>query len=310
MISMKCRGRFCSYLKGNKGSTAVIMICVTLIIILAAALLTDVGYAAIERFKLKQNAQSVANEGAEILVSSRDKAFEYMKLSAVRKVNDLNALDIRISDNNREITVTMGKPFKYIFLGILGFSSKQIKTNITVKLSSIDSYKGSRPFVIAKQNFNFGSSVTLSDDPTQKLDFIKIYPVNEGSGSFKTDIIYGNRKLLKVGEKVNLLKNYNISDVEESLASLIKKCNHQPVCTYDRYVGGCSRIIVLPVIDKENPLNGSPVSIKGFTSFFVESCSVNNNYVRISGKFIRYIVKSNTNDGVEDFGLLGIRTIS
>jgi hypothetical protein len=43
-------------LKDNKGSTPVIMICVSIIIILAAALLTDIGYAALERFKLERNA--------------------------------------------------------------------------------------------------------------------------------------------------------------------------------------------------------------------------------------------------------------
>lgn len=301
--------KFYWFLKENKGSTPVIMICVSIIIILAAALLTDIGYAALERFKLKENAGAVAEEGAEILANNREKAVEYMKLSAVRKVNDLNALDIRVSDNNREITVSMGKPFKYIFLSLLGFSGKDIKANITVKLSPVNAYKGLRPLGVTRESLVFDKKITLSDKQNQGTDVTSILPIDYGSGSFETDIVYGNRKLFHIGDKVNILSKDVAEEVYEGIGNLIKKCGHQPTCTYDNFVRGCSRIIVLPVVEKAGGIDADSVSILGFTSFFVEDSRMDGNNVSITGSFIKYTAKSVTNDGAADFGLLGVRFI-
>ncbi len=306
---MESSNKFYHFLKDNKGSTPVIMICVSIIIILAAALLTDIGYAALERFKLERNAAGVAEEGAEILANDRDKAIEYMKLSAVRKVNDLNALDIMVSDDNREITVSMGKPFEYIFLSLLRFEGKDIKASVTAKLSGINAYKGLKPLGVARESLVFGKRITLSDIQSPGSDMTNVLPIDFGGGSFKTDVVYGNRKLVQIGDKVGTLGKNTAAQVNDGIGGLIKKCKHQPACTYDSFVKGCSRIIVLPVVEKAGGADTDFVSVIGFAAFFIEDCSTDRSHISITGRFIKYTVKSDTNDGAADFGLLGVRLI-
>ncbi len=307
---MKGGRRIQVFIKSQKGSTSVIIVCVTMIIILASALLADIGYASVVHFKLKRNAESVAKEGAKLLVDSKERALSYMKSSSVKKEYDLNALDIRISNNNREVTVSMGKPFRYIFLSFLGYGSKQIKTSVTVKLSCVGSYKYTRPFAVEKHNIVFGKSIILSDRPELRLDTARFHVIDTGTGSLKTNIIYGNGKSFKAGEKVKLLKNYSISRMEEGLQSIVGKCSHQPSCTFDRYVNGCSRILVLPVIGGESDKSGNLFTISGFTAFFIEDYDIIGGFADIKGKFIKYTVKSNAYDGAEDYGLLGVRIVN
>jgi hypothetical protein len=75
-------------------------------------------------------------------------------------------------------------------------------------------------------------------------------------------------------------------------------------------VNGCSRILVLPVIDRGNAESGNMFSISGFTAFFVEGYDIISGFADIKGKFIKYTVKSNTYDGAEDYGLLGVRIVN
>jgi hypothetical protein len=107
-----------------------------------------------------------------------------------------------------------------------------------------------------------------------------------------------------------VFNNYSISHIKEGLNRIVKKCDRQPVCTFDNYESDCSRIVVLPVVDKNKAENSTAFVISGFAAFFIESFDTYDSYVNIKGRFIRYTVKSDTNDGAEDFGLFGLRMIN
>lgn len=295
--------------KSCKGSTSVIIICTSIIVILVSALVTDVGYAAMQRYKLTSSAEMVAKAGAEILVKNRDEAFKFMKKYAVSKNNELTGLDIKIADNNREISVYMKKTFNYLFLSFIGFKEKQIETHVTVKLSGVVSFKGVRPFAVQSRKFSFGKQYTLADYKAVKDGAISFVPLNIGNGSYKSNILYGFMKSLKVGDGVYAMVGDIVKDSVDAIGNLLAKCNHEPECTYDNYLENCSRIMVIPVVDKIDYSGKDAMNILGFTAFFIEKYHEKDNHIFITGRFIRHTVNAKTSDDVVDFGLSGIKFV-
>lgn len=304
---MRVANSFKKVLEMDKGSTSVIIMCTTLFVILASAFITDVSYAAIERLKLTDKAERIAKAGAEILLKDKQAAVVWMKKYATKEVGDLISLDIKISDNNRDISVYMKKPFSYLFLKHFGFENKQITANVSVRLSGVSSYKGVRPFAVQKQQIVYDKQYTLTNRPAGTDESIGIAALDFGYGNFKTSLLYGCSKTLDIGDGVYPLQGDFKKDLSDGLNYLISKCKHRPPCTFDNYSEDCTRIIIVPVVDRIGTADGEIMNILSFAAFFMESSKIENRQIFIRGRFIKHTVKSATSDHVEDYGLSGIK---
>ncbi|MDP4182989.1 MAG: hypothetical protein Q8942_18120 [Bacillota bacterium] len=292
---------------GSRGSSSLIIVCVTMIIILSSAVATDIIYGAISRYCLKMNAEYVATEGAKALVKSRSEAVEYMRKLSVSKVNDLNSLEINVSENDRQINVIMGKPFKYIFLRLIGISATQLRTNIVLKISGISEYKGVRPLAIERNKITFGDKKILTDASEKFQNYIKTQFILSKSDSSDADILYGIREKLKVGDRVDFIKSYDSNKIKKSIDELTAKCKHKPVCSYLQYNENCSKIIIVPVVNRSNEDN--EWKIIGFAGFFIENCETVDGKIYITGRFLKFTVNGTIDDSALDFGLSGTSLI-
>ncbi|MCX7708850.1 MAG: hypothetical protein N2484_03275 [Clostridia bacterium] len=297
------------FIFSTKGSSSIVVVCSAVMILLTAALVTDIGYAAFERYKLSKGAKEVAKIGAAELIKNRETAVRMMKENAVQKVSSLSEMDIKISDNHREISIRLGKPFEYIFLGYAGIQSKELKEGVTARLSGISQYKGIRPFAVEKQNFRFDQDFILSNQKSERPNSIRIRELDLGNGDFESSILYGFRKNLKAGNGVYPLNEFSKEQTEQCIKQLLDKCKHKPRCTPENYQRDCSRIMILPVVGKLQDENQEIMKIEGFTAFFIKNTNTTKQGLVLEGRFLKYTVDSRINDAVPDFGLMGIELI-
>ncbi len=303
-------------LRNRNGSTSVIFVCSTVIIILLSAIVTDIGYIAIERYKLDRVVDRIAQMGATALIADKSECIKVINENAAKSISNITKLDINVSDNNREMSINIERKLDYIFLKFIGFNDKKINSRVTAKVSNVTSYKGIRPFAIPKTEIKYGKEYCLStagDKAFQKTEYsnyLRLIPVNIGSGNFATGILYGFNKAVNTGERIYELSQSDFKDGNESINKLIEKCKRQPPCTYDNYDNACSRIIILPVVDIGGKSSENSMIVMGFTAFFIEDVSMSEEKdkgIEIKGRFIKYTVNSITSDGIADFGLLGVR---
>lgn len=302
----------------KRGSTSLIFICSTILVILLSALFTDIGYIAYQRYKLKYDVEAIAKLGAEALCTSREECIKVIESNVVKRIKGVNKLDIKISDNNREITIYTGRKLQYVFLRVLGYKEKQLESKVTAKISVVTSYKGIRPFAVEKKELLYGEEYTLSpieqlSDKTGNDRVLGIVPLDLGKGSFETYMLYGYTKSINSGNHVYAARDESAKIGANLADKIIERCNHEPVCSYIGYKEDCPRILIIPVVDKIDPSGNRPMTVLGFTAFFVEGYDEKlknaGGSIALKGRFIKYTVNSDTSDGVYDFGLLGVKLV-
>lgn len=304
-------------IRSKRGSSTVIFVCSAVIIILLSAVISDIGYIAVERYKMDRIVDRLAEVGVTAMITDRDECEKLINENAVKSIKNITKLNVKVSDNNREMSINIERKLDYIFLKYIGFMDKKIASTVTVKVSNVTSYKGIRPFAVVKSDIEYGKQYYLSTNKekppkvSKEVNFLRLIPINIGKESFETGIIYGINNTVHSGDRIYALPQGDYEGKSKSLDKLIEKCNREPACTYDNYEAGCSRIIIMPVVDREEVSAEKEMKILGFTAFFIED----DNYadgkdkegIELKGRFIKYTVKSSTSDGVPDFGLLGIK---
>ena len=212
----------------------------------------------------------------------------------------------------------MLKGYRLHFLRYIGFKDKQIESRVTAKLSNITSFKGIRPFAIERKELPFGEQckLTNSSDAINKdnddVQVLQIIPLDTQNESFKTSFVYGYRKKVHLSMSLYAVSGGSLNIDENSVDELINKCRHSPLCSYEKHAHGCPRIIILPVVEKEDLSIDGAMKVVGFTAFFVEGGNVAKGIrdtITLEGRFIRYTVNASTSDGMPDFGLLGVKLI-
>lgn len=304
-------------LKESKGSTSLVFVCSVVLIVILSALVTDIGYVAYERYSLSRNVDSIVMSGAQTLADSREECIVSIKRKVSGRIKGVSEMDIRISENNREITLLVKKNIGYIFLRYVGFKDKQIESRVTAKLSNVTSYTGISPVAVESAELSFGDKCKLTNSDIEKSKendepVLKIIPIDTQDESFKTSFIYGYRKKVHLGMNLNAVSGGSLNIDENSVDELINKCRHSPLCSYEKHAHGCPRIIILPVVEKEDLSIDGAMKVVGFTAFFVEGGNVAKGIrdtITLEGRFIRYTVNASTSDGMPDFGLLGVKLI-
>lgn len=298
-------------IKSSKGSTTIIFLCALMIIILLSAIFTDVGYIALESYKLGKSLEKIAIEGAAALTSGKDESIIIINdLAKERKI--FENIDINISDN-MELSLYVEKRLDHIFLKYIGFKDRIISKKITAKLSNIVSYKGVKPLAVEKYGFQYGEEYLLStllsiDSKGQK----KIIPVTfKKRDDFNTSLIYGYTKNVSVEDNIyqeEYKKTLDIDLIKQFLSNItrgdtvLEEMNKNESTDIDG-----KQVWILPVVEtlKEK------MEIVGFTAFlpYWGELKSESGEINIKGKFIKYTVKSSVSDGNNNFGLYGIKVI-
>lgn len=289
----------------NKGSTAPVIACTILFVMLGSAFASDIMYAAIQRYQLNSSTERLALSGAELLLSDGQAANRKIRLLAPAVAGEFSRIETNVADNGKEVSVSLRKSFQYLFLKVFGLNDKEMVSKVTIKLSGVKNLKGVRPFAVMRQKPQFGKKMDFTDNPAPVKDTVRLIPLNLGSGNYKNNLLFGYSSTLNVGDGVYPLEGSQAQEAAEALEYLVGNCRHVPKCTYNRYAENCSRILLLPVVEKA----GDELRVAGFSALFVEGFSIKKDHIHIAGRFIKHAVDAGTSDHVADFGLAGIKII-
>lgn len=106
---------------------------------------------------------------------------------------------------------------------------------------------------------------------------------------------------LKVGQDV-LTKTGNMGGpTADGIKIRINQCHG--ACTYDSFVTGCPRVIVIPVYKDQEFKGRSTLTICGFTSFFVKDILTGKDKDTIEGYFIETIAEGETDASQRNCGV-------
>lgn len=304
--------RILNNLTVNKGSTIIIFSCSLIMVLVLSALVTDLGYIAAEKYKLANTADAAALAGAQDLHAGRDIAIAQAKAYVLKNQSELSLMEITVSDDNRAITVKLGKTVDYFFMRVVGYDSRQINVRATAVISSVGAYKGVRPFGIEKQEFVFGQDYVLKEGAGdgENGNYGGLALGGKGAANYRNLIINGYESELRVGDLVQTEPGNMAGPTRVGIEYLISQCKHTPACTHDNYAKGCPRIIVVPVIEFFEVCGRSTCRIVGFASFFIKDCVNSGGHTEVVGCFIKNAVTSSyVDESISDFGTVGMKLV-
>lgn len=202
---MKSIIRAIKYLSNKEGSSSILLLFITIVIMSLMTLTVDAGLLYIEKGKLQNTVDSVALAA----MSQYSKGQESM-LAEAYKYSDLNGfpaeeLSLDITENSRRITVTANKSVSLFFARLFGRSSADVSARAIAIVGPITSVKGIRPFGVDMQEFIFATPYDLKEGggggTTGNYGALSLG--GSGASNYKTNLINGyNDSVLKVGEVI------------------------------------------------------------------------------------------------------------
>ena len=289
----------------NSGSTPVIIICSIIIILLFAALISDIGYAKYYQYKLDKMAEQSALLGAEGLIYGEDDATKFIRTYILSQNAELDRSNPVISKNG-EVTVILKKKINYWFLSFFNIEEKIITSRSTAMLSPAVKVKGVRPFAVLKDTVQFEGTVFLFENDYSNEQKNKFFITGYDGDNYLENITKGNDDYTRVSDSLIKKKKYDPQTVVKSIGDLIKASKEKDNNHSYSDDGKCT--IIIPVVE-DNDEEKIYLKVAGFAAFILESAHYNDEGVTLKGKFIKKTINSETRNSCEDFGLYGINII-
>ena len=202
------------------------------------------------------------------------------------------------------------------FAKVLGINEAKISATAIAKVGISKSTKGVRPVAIEKSMLPGEPNYTV--ETPLKCEKGKYSPGNcgfldigtNGASGLAEAIIEGSKTPISAGSSVDTEPGQKWGPVKSAFETLISKDNGKAHCnTPDKADNSCERVIILPIIDSWNGINGKKsVKIIGFASYWVKDMEeVDNSTKRITGHFIK-MVSSGEIGGTEG-SLYGVKLV-
>jgi hypothetical protein len=119
--------------------------------------------------------------------------------------------------------------------------------------------------------------------------------------AYMNDIMYGYQSTLRVGQDVLTKPGNMAGPTADGIRYRVSQCHD--ACTYDSFVTGCPRVVIIPVY-KDQEYNGrDALTICGFASFFVKDVLTGSDKDTIEGYFIETIAEGDTDALQRNYGV-------
>lgn len=121
-----------TFFRNENGTTAVMTAILMTLLLMFCALVVDIGSVSLERSRLQNAVDAAALAAAQDLpdtYSAASTAAEYLESNGFGSA----VLDISFAASNRQITVDAVCPVNYVFAGVLGMGSTDVKASATAR---------------------------------------------------------------------------------------------------------------------------------------------------------------------------------
>ncbi|NLA59462.1 MAG: hypothetical protein GX855_11245 [Firmicutes bacterium] len=305
---------------GDDSGAALVMTAVFLVILLGfSALVVDVALLYVNRLVLVNAVDAAALAGVQNLPYSPTMAMEIAKQYASRNGAPRDGVSVTVANGDCEIRVSAYRDVDLYFARIFGLGEQRLHASATAQVGTIAAYMGVVPFGVVEQDFVYGEQYILKHGPQTvpghfRGNFGALALGARGAANYEEKIKYGYQERLAVGDWVETEPGNIAGPTAEGVKFRLDQCQHYPKCTWDNYVPGCSRIVIVPVIRGLEKANGRDnVEVVGFAAFFLEGtlregAKGNSGSSSVIGRFLRIVVPGELGEA-GDYGLRGYKLV-
>ena len=299
----------------EKGSVIIIVACAMVLMLGIAALVIDVGVLYYNKVALSNAADAAALAGVQELPKDHGKAVETAEAYAVSNGVETSRVAAEVLTDGRSIQVATSRVVPLGFAKILGFSSTKVTANAKASVGSTRGLWGAAPFGVVEDSFVFGNVYTMKYSPSNSEEtgpgnFGALALGVRGADNYVNNIMYGYQGRLEVGDEIPTILETEPGNMagptRTGVNFRIAECSHEPKCTYDRFVKGCPRVILVPIIDSLDVTGRNGVILTGFAAFLVEAVGGVGNVCQVTGRFIRWAADGDLGN-INDYGVVSYR---
>lgn len=304
----------------EKGSVIVIVAAAMVLLLGIAALVVDVGFLYYNKVALSNAADAAALAGVQELPKDHTKATETAVSYAASNGVETSQVSAEVLSGGRSIRVETSRVVPLAFAKILGFRSTTVTASAKASVGATKGCQGVAPFGVVETDFEFGKGYTMKYSPkdsglTGPGNFGALQLGKSGASNYLENIIEGYPERLEVGDEIPTEPGNMAGPTVEGVNSRINACNHEPKCTYDHFVKGCSRLLLVPVIDSLYVAGRNTVVLTGFAAFFLDEAAseeivtddgVKEDSCRVTGRFVRWAADGDLGN-INDYGVVSYR---
>jgi len=301
--------------KNQRGSIIVLVAAALTALLVSAALVVDVGFAAVRKSQLQKALDAAALAGVRFLPgdpqAAVSAALEYAAYNGV----DLTEGDVSITEGNTKITCAKSADVNLFFGPALGVERWRISARAAARIGAVKSAGGYGvlPLGILDQELVFGQRYTLklgggsgvqgwygALDITRNHPFPdpnasnRTIPGGSGANDYRANLSEGVPFNLKIGDKLYEEQGNMSGPTRQGLKNRLKNCPvHGASCwsstpEWCAADANCARFVIIPVLGELNRRGNEPdYEIAGFAAFYIEGQPGSGNDCKITGRFIR-----------------------
>ncbi|MDP4153379.1 MAG: pilus assembly protein TadG-related protein [Bacillota bacterium] len=313
----------------EKGSVIIIVAISMTALLLATALVVDIGTAEIEVAKVQNAADAAAySAGVKLPVGENDSELQNEIINKAVECAEKNGFSGLSTDNvtfgglkagkYTTLTVKIPASAQLAFGGLTGRNMANVVKSATVQASAIKSIPDAVPLGVEKSAFESavasgntqhivlkysGGGGTEGFFGALDLDGLQ----GGGARDFSTWLAFGYGGNLNVGDILPIESGNMAGPTNTALAERLGQCTHfsgEGGCTPEHFVNDCPRVI--KVIIFEN-VDGRSVKIDGFAAFVLETT---NEFGEVIGSYSKMVLHSSEYDNNDtDFGITSLNLI-
>lgn len=301
--------RIAKILKSEQGSAMVLVALGMVAMIGAAALALDAGLLYINRARLVNALDSAVLAGVQHLPD--DPGLAEATAAQYAQLNGLSAGEYRftVSQDNCSLSGRADRQVPLNFAVIFNRHISQVGAHAAARVSPISAATNVVPFGVLEGDFKFGEIVTLKEaagSNTYAGWYGALCLGGNGAKNYENNIKEGYEGEISIGDILPIESGNMSGPTKKGIDFRIDQCQHFPHCTIDSFAEGCSRILIVPVINIEEIGNGGhPASVRvvGFAAFMVTQYTGHGNENMVEGAFVRYLIPGKTGGTPGDYGL-------
>ncbi|MBF6570204.1 MAG: hypothetical protein IVW54_15140 [Candidatus Binataceae bacterium] len=309
--------------RSNKGQIAVIVALVLPVLIGAIALGTDVAIFYFNWVQLQKAADAGVLGGANYLPDNPNQAVASAnQLAETDGVASGEIVSTTVASNDLSITMQVKRQVPYYFARVLGLSNGSVAATATAAAPYAPStVNAGTPSQVppggdnGATNGSFGSSVGQNGLMPIGLDYNTVYNDGQqitlqqgqvghgnwdllalggvGGANLRANIANGYTGQISVGDWVNTEPGIKVGPVDQGFQDRLNAAQlSDPSGTYASHALNDPRVLIVPVVDWENPNGRQAVLVKAFATVWLDG--YNGGYVTVN--FISQVIANSFGD--------------
>lgn len=292
-------------LKNESGNVAPLVGFCLLALVAMTGLVIDGGTLYMTHSHLQKTANASVLSGAQELSSG-----EYEVRRIVDDVLDhhgeTNSFERMEIEGASKVTVYLEKDVDLSFMRVFGYNQSRVKVSATAERLSMGRSMGAAPLGIDDTtHFEYYREYTLKvdEEDVETGNFGALALGTPGGRSFLTNLKYGFREEIKVGDVLQTEPGNNVGPAREGVQYRINNCPYSPGEVDHK---DCPRVILIPIYAKNEFTGRSEVVVTGFAYFYISS-PVNMGDKTIRGQFLERTGTGYFEEGADSRGAYVIR---